>query len=398
MIAILGMATSALAQQMGEWHRDNRLYSRGQPTDVCRAPQQKNLQSNPTAFITFDCGDANRTPISRIDMRHVAATGWVYGFRYEGQLNFRYRFHGTLSPPMADWEFYINNTWLTMAQLAAHPPANVPPLTDEQKALLIEKGEGEEGLQAREEAQRKESQAQGNEEGDALAAQLMRNAADESTAVRLPAAGGTPDKDPQMMKLLQEAQHNIESRNFAATIAKCDQVINAYKAHYGGTQQKIFCVRSREESVGLMMKAAMDKNNAVALSIIWSGAYYTKAYALEELGRMGEGKATLQEALKLSPFNAQYLTEMGQIYAREKNWSIAEQLYREAEDNAALSPPASRADDLAKARRGLGYVLVELGKLDEAEKKYQQCIATNPNDSKAKAELQYVREQKAKKG
>jgi len=43
-------------------------------------------------------------------------------------------------------------------------------------------------------------------------------------------------------------------------------------------------------------------------------------------------------------------------------------------------------------------VLVERGKLDEAEKKYQQCIAANPNDTKAKAELQYVREQKAKKG
>ena len=113
---------------------------------------------------------------------------------------------------------------------------------------------------------------------------------------------------------------------------------------------------------------------------------------------MGEAMATLQQALKLSPFNTQYLTEMGQIYVREKNWSKAEQLYREAEDNAPFSPPVSRADDLAKASRGLGYVLVERGKLDEAEKKYQQCIAANPNDTKAKAELQYVREQKAKKG
>ena len=89
---------------------------------------------------------------------------------------------------------------------------------------------------------------------------------------------------------------------------------------------------------------------------------------------------------------------MGQIYAREKNLSKAEQLYREAEDNVPLSPPEARTGDLARARRGLGYVLVELGKLDEAEEKYQQCIAANPNDAKAKAELQYVREQKARKG
>ena len=218
-----------------------------------------------------------------------------------------------------------------------------------------------------------------------------------ATAVGLAAAGGDPDKDPQMMKLLQDARHLIDSKNPAAAIAKCDAVIGAYKAHYGDSKQKIFCARSPEESLGLMMKAAVDKNNAIALSFIWSDAYFMKAYALEDLGRIGEAKATLQQALKLSPFNAQYLAEMGQIYAREKNWSKAKQLYQEAEDHASLSPPASKADDLAKARRGLGYVLVELGKLDEAEKKYQQCIAANPNDTKAKAELQYVREQKAKR-
>ena len=211
------------------------------------------------------------------------------------------------------------------------------------------------------------------------------------------AARGDPDKDPQMMKLLQEARHHIDSKNPSAAIAKCDAVISAYRAHYADSKQTIFCARSPEESLGLMMRAAVDKDNAITLSFIWSDAYFMKTYALEDLGRLGEAKATLQEALKMSPFNAQYLAEMGQIYAREKNWSKAEQLYREAEDNASLSPPASKADDLAKTRRGLGYVLVECGKLDEAEKRYQQCIAANPNDTKAEAELQYVREQKAKR-
>jgi tetratricopeptide (TPR) repeat protein len=218
-----------------------------------------------------------------------------------------------------------------------------------------------------------------------------------ATAVGLAAAGDDPDKNLQMMKLLQDARHLIDSKNPAAGIAKCDEVINAYKAHYGGSKQKIFCARSPEESLGLMLKASVDKNNAISLSFVWSDALFMKAYALEDLGRMSEATATLQQALKLSPFNAQYLAEMGQIYAREKNWSKAEQLYREAEDDASLSPTEARAGDLARARRGLGYVLVELGKLDEAERKYQQCIAANPNDTKAKAELQYVRAQKAKR-
>jgi len=217
-----------------------------------------------------------------------------------------------------------------------------------------------------------------------------------TTTVGFAAVTGDPDKDPHMMKLLQEARHNIDSKNPAAALPKCDSVISAYKAHYGDAKQKIYCARTPEESLGVLLKAAADKNNAIALSARWSDACFMKAYALEDLGRTAEAKASLQEALKMSPFNAQYLAEMGQIYAREKNWPKAEQLYREAEDNASLSPPVSKAEDLARARRGLGYVFVELGKLDEAEKKYQQCIAANPNDTKAKAELQYVRQRKAK--
>ena len=218
-----------------------------------------------------------------------------------------------------------------------------------------------------------------------------------ATVVGLAAAGGDPDKDPEMMRLLQDAHRLIDSKNASAAITKCDVVINAFKAHYGGTKQQIFCARSSEESLGILLIAAADKKNAIVLSFLWSDAYFMKAYALQDLNRLGDAKTTLQQGLKLSPSNAQYLAEMGEIYVREKNWTKAQQLYQEAEDNAPLSPAESRADDLARARRGLGYVFVELGKLDEAEKKYQQCIAANPNDTKAKAELQYVREHQARR-
>lgn len=209
-------------------------------------------------------------------------------------------------------------------------------------------------------------------------------------------AGRDPDKDPQMVKQLEDARHLIDSKKPAAAIPKCDAVIYAFKAHYGSSQQKIFCARTSAESLGVLVKAAVNKDNAIALSSTWADAYFMKAYALQDMHRLGDAKATLQLALKLSPFNSQYLGELGEIYALEKNWPKAKQAYQEAEDNAPLSPEVSRAAELGLARRGLGYVLVELGKLDEAEKKYQQCLAANPNDTKAKTELDYVRQQKAK--
>jgi hypothetical protein len=40
-------------------------------------------------------------------------------------------------------------------------------------------------------------------------------------------------------------------------------------------------------------------------------------------------------------------------------------------------------------------ILVAASAILKRRRKYQQCIAANPKDSKAKAELDYVREQKA---
>jgi hypothetical protein len=75
----------------------------------------------------------------------------------------------------------------------------------------------------------------------------------------------------------------------------------------------------------------------------------------------------------------------------EKNWAKAKQQFEASEDSAGLSPERLKADELSRARRGLGYVFVELGDLDKAERKYQQCLADDPNDTRAKQELEYVR-------
>jgi tetratricopeptide (TPR) repeat protein len=78
------------------------------------------------------------------------------------------------------------------------------------------------------------------------------------------------------------------------------------------------------------------------------------------------------------------------------NWPKAKQQFESAEDKANLSPEDAQAIELGRARRGIGYVFVELGKFDEAEKKYQQCLEADPNDKKSKQELEYVRGLRAK--
>lgn len=215
-----------------------------------------------------------------------------------------------------------------------------------------------------------------------------------------------PDKDPHNSKLLEEARALIDAKKPEAGIEKCEQVIKLFESHYANSRHKIYCARTQAENLGYLVKAAADmskgtfergKKDAIALSSTWSAAYYMKGYALQELGRTAEAKGALKQALELSPWNSQYLSELGSLYVLERNWPEALKTFAGAEDNAPLSPDETKADDLGRARRGTGYVLVELGKLDDAEKKYQQCLKENPKDSKAEAELEYVRGLKAKR-
>jgi tetratricopeptide (TPR) repeat protein len=118
---------------------------------------------------------------------------------------------------------------------------------------------------------------------------------------------------------------------------------------------------------------------AITLSSTWGDAYFMKAYALQDLGRVTHAKSTVQLALELSPLNSRYLSELGSIYAREKNWAKAQEVFEKTEDNASLSADDSRAEALGQARRGQGYVLVELGQLDEGREK----VSAVPGDRSA---------------
>jgi tetratricopeptide (TPR) repeat protein len=206
-----------------------------------------------------------------------------------------------------------------------------------------------------------------------------------------------PDKDPQMPSLLEEARILIKGKKLSDAIEKCDKVIASFKAHYESRKEKIYCARTSSESLGYLLKAAADKGNAIALSATWADAYFIKAYALQDLGRIADAKSTVKLAVELSPMSSHYLSELGNIYQLEKNWSKAEENFAVAEDNAPLSPDDVKAEELGRARRGLAYVFVEQGKLAEAEKKYKQCLADDPKDTKAARELEYVRGLRAKK-
>jgi tetratricopeptide (TPR) repeat protein len=212
-----------------------------------------------------------------------------------------------------------------------------------------------------------------------------------------------PEKDSQMRDLIAEATRLVHGKRPQPAIEKCEKVIASFKAYYGSRKEKIYCARTSAESLGYLLKAAAEidqgtsrEGKAIVLSSSWAEAYFVKAFALHDLGRIAESKSTIMHAIELSPWNCKYLCELGSIYQIEKNWPKAKEAFETAEGQASLGPDDVKAAELGQARRGLGYVLVELGQLDEAEKKYQQCLAANPKDTKAARELEYVRGLRAK--
>ena len=230
-----------------------------------------------------------------------------------------------------------------------------------------------------------------------------------AAALNLPgadAASDDPDKDPQLPKLLQEARTLIDTKKPQAAIEKCDKVIALFQKRYANSKEKVYCAGSSAESLGYLMKAAAamsdgtfekGRKNAIVLSPTWASACFMKGFAFEEMRKLAEAKSAFEQALELSPWNSQYLSELAYLFAMQKDWAKAKEHYQAAEEHAPLSPDNTKAENLARARRGLGYVFVELGQLDEAEKKYQQCLKENPKDAKAAAELEYVRDLKAKR-
>ena len=116
-----------------------------------------------------------------------------------------------------------------------------------------------------------------------------------------------------------------------------------------------------------------------------------------ELGKIEDAKTFIKKALELSPSNSMYLAELGHIYQAEKKLVEAMELFKRAEESAsAYSPENVKNTELTRAMRGVGYSLIELGRLDEAEEKYKKCLEINKDDKKALGELSYIQSLKNK--
>src|SRR5262249_17273036 len=159
---------------------------------------------------------------------------------------------------------------------------------------------------------------------------------------------------------------------------------------YKTEKRTIYTARDTNESLMYMLLAASAKKNAIAIGPTWSEAYFLKAYASVDLGDLQTAEAMLKKAVALAPQNSTYWAELGHLFQTERMSDKALEAYRKSEEAAHLSPEDIRTRDLGRAWRGIGYILVEQGKYDEAESYYRRCLEQDSKDDKAQNELKYI--------
>lgn len=204
----------------------------------------------------------------------------------------------------------------------------------------------------------------------------------------------------QLERLMQARELTSTGRHDEA-IALIDQTLAYYTQKYPDGPTRWYVVRTPEETLLYLASAAAEqkphgKTEAMALEVLWADAHYMKGYALYELDQLDAAKESLAHALNLTPRNSRYRSELGNLHQTRHEWDEARRHYEAAEADAEFSPAGERILDLARAKRGIGFVLIEQGELDAAEAKFRECLVLDPNDSGAQNELTYIAQLRAK--
>jgi tetratricopeptide (TPR) repeat protein len=183
----------------------------------------------------------------------------------------------------------------------------------------------------------------------------------------------------------------------AEAVALLDPLIADQDRRLQGDAREVFCSRGPAESRLYDAQAARDRRQALILGEDSCYALFLKGFALIDLNRSDEAKAWLDRAAAMAPSNAHFLGELAEWYKTRKDWKTARALFQRAVDASQVSPDPRKVFDRTRGLRGLAFILIEEGRLDEAEALYRQCLQLDPNDDRSKHQLQYIADKRGKK-
>lgn len=190
---------------------------------------------------------------------------------------------------------------------------------------------------------------------------------------------------------INQGSQKLADGNPLNALSELNKAAKQCSLKYADNEQHVYTSRTQAESLYYLVKAAHDGNPAIVEPIDCSHVQYLIAYTNIELERWAPAKQNLEAALEMAPVNAMYLSELGHYYQEKRQWVKALSYFESAEKYAAIySPKDVKNSELARAKRGMGFSLIELGELHSAQNKYKECVELDSTDKNAKHELIYI--------
>ena len=203
-----------------------------------------------------------------------------------------------------------------------------------------------------------------------------------------------PNHMPDDMRRRVEAAMALLQRGQAAqALPQLDKLVAEAEATLKrDTQNRVYAADDRNLVLATLLDTAKRKQSAVVVSAEWIAPLYARAYAYTELGQFDRARADLDRVLAVSPYNPRALGERAQLSMRRKDFVAAEADLNKMREYGKMSAnPAAAADYQGFALRGLGYIAVERKQWDKALGFYREALKLNPKDSKAQAEIDFIR-------
>ena len=213
--------------------------------------------------------------------------------------------------------------------------------------------------------------------------------------ITLVLAGPVVGKSRTDAQIVDEAAQAVGS-DPAKALALVEPVIAASGIMTPKPETDYVCADGGADTLMKLMDKAVARKNAIAIPSSVCSALFIKGFVLIDLNRRTEAEPFLRRATELDPTNVHYLNEYAEWWKSQRQWIKAYELFSRAALMTADQPPEGRAAIHARSLRGMGYTLIELGRLDEAERKFDESLRLEPGSRAALSELQYIKEQRAR--
>ena len=194
----------------------------------------------------------------------------------------------------------------------------------------------------------------------------------------------------------EKAAIAISKGQAAEAIRLVEPVIAAYESEYPLSDKMVFCADGPEQSLLLLGMAITAKKDGVTLDRTWCSALFIKGFALIDVNRSNDALPFLQKASDMAPLNAHYMNEYAEWYKSNRRWQESYDIFAKAREVVHYMPKDEQNEMEARSLRGMGFAMIELGKLDEAEKLFTQSLKLLPKHAGALSELQYIADQRRK--